>query len=436
MKSCLRRFILLVSTLVISLPTSALAVNWLMLQGTEPAKAPPVRLYGNVVADYMWTDDTPIPTGPWKGQKLSKNQIGPRLTSHSQFTLRKIRVGVRGRLPDPRFNYRVTLLAGDNMVTRLNRDNRVRLIDTSFTMSIIPHARLRLGLFKYPGAEEGLQFDPGPYINRSNVTSQLLQERFFDSDGENDQDANIPKIGSSFRDIGAMLFDSFRTSRWEHTYAIMVGNGRGPSLDSGSPGPELYLYWSSEYVFSGKGGKQEGVKLFAWLQDGKRTIKTGTAQSEQDFDRTRFGGGAAYLRGNIRATAELVKADGMIYNGVDKGAVPGSLSNNSSVISSYNLLPDEEAFGWYAELGYQVLPAWWLDVRYDRLDRGTKISSNERRFTTLTLGTHYYFTPDLRLMFNYEIRDNEAPNLDDNDPPNLIFDAHDNRFSAQLLWKF
>lgn len=123
----------------------------------------------------------------------------------------------------------------------------------------------------------------------------------------------------------------------------------------------------------------------------------------------------------------------MIYNSVDKGAVPGSLSNNSSEISSYNLLPDEDAFGWYAELGYQVLPAWWLDVRYDRLDRGTKISSNERRFTILTLGTHYYFTPDLRLMFNYEIRDNEAPNLDDNDPPNLIFDAHDNRFSAQLL---
>jgi hypothetical protein len=435
MKSGLRHLCLLLAVLLFSLPTSAMAVNWLRLQGTEPAKSPPIRLYGNVVADYMRTSDTHLPAGPWKGQKAAANQIGPRLTSHSQFTLRKVRIGARGALPDPRFNYRITFLLGDNAVTHLDSGNRVRFVDTSLTINVIPHARLRLGVFKYPGAEEGLQFDPGPYINHSNASTQLLRERFFDSDGANPLDPNIPRLSSTYRDIGVMLFDFFRIARWEHTYAVMVGNGRGLSLDNGSPGAELYLYWSSEYVFSGKGMQQEGLKLFAWLQNGKRTIKTGAAQTELDFDRTRFGSGVAYQRGNIRATVELVKAEGIIYNGVDSGAVPGALSKTGAV-SSYNLLPEEDAFGWYTELGYQVLPDWWLDVRYDRLDRGTKISSNERRFTTFTLGTHYYFNPQTRLVLDFEIRDNKAPNLADTAPPNLILGSYDNRLSLQLLWKF
>lgn len=428
---------LLVTLFAFSLPAPAQAVNWLLLQGTEPDKAPLVRLYGNVTADYQYTDDTQVPVGPWLGQKAVYNQIGPRLTSSSQLTLHKIRIGARGALPDPRFNYQVMALAGDNDVTRIDSGDRVRLLDTSLTMNIIPHARLRLGMFKYPGAEEGLQFNaPGPYINLSNMGSQLLQERFYDNDGGNTQDANIPGASSTFRDMGGMLFDSFRTEAWEHTYAAMLGNGRGISTGGGSPNQDLYLYWSSEYVFSGKGMQQEGVKFFAWLQDGERTLKAGAQQTEQDFDRTLVGGGAAYRQGNFRATVELVKAEGMIPNSTDSGGIPGALNNAGNQVSSYNLLPAEDAFGWYVDLGYQVLPDWWLDVRYDRLDRGTEISSNERRFTTLTLGTHYYFTPNTRLMCNYEIRENEAPFLADNASQNILLDSYDNRVSVQLFWMF
>lgn len=428
---------LLVAIFAFSLPAPAQAVNWLMLQGTEPEKAPPIRIYGNVTADYQYTDDTHVPVGPWLNQKAVYNQIGPRLASSSQLTLRKIRVGARGALPDPRFNYQVMALAGDNDVTRLDSGDRVRLLDTSLTMNVIPHARLRLGMFKYPGAEEGLQFNaPGPYINLSNMGSQLLQERFYDNDGANPLDANIPGASNTFRDMGGMLFDSFRTKAWEHTYAAMLGNGRGISTGGGSPNQDIYLYWSSEYVFSGKGMQQEGLKLFAWLQDGERTIKAGALQREQDFNRSLFGTGAAYRQGNLRATVELVKAEGMIPNSTDSGGIPGNLNNAGNQVSSYNLLPEEDAFGWYIDLGYQVLPEWWLDVRYDRLDRGTEISSNERRFTTLTLGTHYNVTPSTRLMCNYEIRKNEAPYLADNAAPNLLLDGYDDRVSVQLFWMF
>lgn len=428
---------LLVAVFSFSLPAPARAVNWLMLQGTEPDNAPLVRVYGNVTADYQYTDDTHVPTGPWLDQKAVYNQIGPRLASSSQLTLRKIRVGTRGALPDPRFNYQVMALAGDNDVTRLDSGDRVRLLDTSLTMNVIPHARLRLGMFKYPGAEEGLQFNaPGPYVNLSNMGSQLLHEHFYDNDGSNPLDANIPGTCNTFRDMGAMLFDSFRTDAWEHTYAAMLGNGRGISTGGGSPNQDLYLYWSSEYVFSGKGMQQEGLKLFVWRQDGERTIKAGALQTEQDFNRSLFGGGGAYRQGNLRATVELVKAEGMIPNSTDSGGIPGALDNAGTQISSYNLLPEEDAFGWYIDLGYQVLPDWWLDVRYDRLDRGTEISSNERRFTTLTLGTHYYFNPNTRLMCNYEIRKNEAPYLADNASPNILLDSYDDRVSVQLFWMF
>ncbi|MGV1100550.1 porin [Thiovibrio sp. JS02] len=427
---------LLVCLCALSLPAQARAANWLMQQGTEPDKAPAVRLYGNVTADYQYTEDSHLSVGPWTGQKAVFNQIGPRQASASQLTLRKIRFGARGVTPDPRFNYLIMAMAGDNDVTRLDEGDRVRLLDTSLTMNVIPHARLRLGMFKYPGAEEGLQFNaPGSYVNLSNMSAQLLQERFHDNDGANPQDPNIPGACSTFRDMGAMLFDSFRTATWEHTYAAMVGNGRGVSTGGGSPGEDLYLYWSSEYVFAGKGMKQEGLKLFAWLQDGERTIKAGALQTRQDFERNRFGGGAAYRQGNFRATVELSKAEGMIPNSVDSGGIPGSLGDNGT-ISSYNLLPEEDALGWYLDLGYQVLPGWWLDVRYDRLDRGTEISANERRFTTLTLGSHYYFTPNTRLMLNYEIRDNEAPNLADSAAQNNVLDTYDDRVSAQLFWMF
>lgn len=433
----IRRASLLLAIFAGLLPAPAQAVNWLMLHGTEAEKAPLIRPFGNVILDYQHTDDTRIPAGPWLNQKAVYNQIGPRLESSSQLTLRKIQLGARGALPDPRFNYQVQALAGDNDVTGIDSGNRVRLLDVSLTVSVIPHARLRVGMFKYPGAEESLQSNVlGSYINLSNMGNQLLQERFYDNDGSNPHNSNIPGAGSTFRDIGVMLFDTFRSDSWEHSYAIMVGNGRGISTGSGSPGQDLYLYWSSEYVFSGKGVKQEGIKLFTWLQDGERTLKTGVLQTEQSFERTLVGGGATYRQGDIRATGEVVKAKGMIPNSTDSGGVPGALNNAGTQVSSYNLLPEEEAIGWYIDLGYQVLPAWWLDARYDRLDRGTKINSNERRFTTLTLGTHYFFTPNTRAMINYEIRKNKATHLAEDTPQNLLLHSYDNRLSMQLFWMF
>ncbi len=423
---------------VLMMGSKSYGANWIMLQSTELPMAPKAKLYGSLVADYQYTDNTRLPVGPWAGQKAVFNQIGPRLASSSQFTLRKIKLGVRGGLADQKLNYRFMALAGDNSVTRLDQSDRVRVLDGSLTYNGIPHARLRFGMFKYPGAEEGIQFNaPGNFINYSNMTNQLLLERFFDNDGSNPNGSNLPGVSSTFRDMGIMVFDSFQQNKWQHTYAAMLGNGNGISTNGDSQGIETYLYWSSEYVFAGKGAKQEGMKFFTWVQDGERTLKSGmNSQVKQDYERRRMGIGVTYLQGKFRVSAEAVKAEGMIPNSVDSGAVAGSLNNAGTAVSSYNLLPDEDAFGWYVACGYRLMERWWADVRYDRLDRGTEVSSNERKFTTWTLGTSYHFTPKLRLLINYEIRDNEAPHLPASAGPNQILDSYDDRFGVQLFCFF
>lgn len=429
---------LFIVTFVLLMSSKSYGTNWIMLQSTEPSMAPKAKLFGSLIADYQYTNDTRLPVGPWVKQKAVFNQIGPRLASSSQLTLRKIKLGVRGALPNQQLNYRLMAMAGDNSVTRLDQGDRVRILDGSVTYNAIPHARLRLGMFKYPGAEEGIQFNaPGNFINYSTMTNQLLLERFFDNDGSNPYDSNLPGVPNTFRDIGLMAFDSFRQNMWEHTYAAMLGNGNGISTSGDSHGIETYLYWSSEYVLGGKGAKQEGIKIFTWLQNGERTLKSGlNSQFDDHYDRRRMGLGITYQQGKFRVSTEAVKAAGMIPNSVDSGGVPGRLNNAGTAVSSYNLLPDENAFGWYVVCGYRLMERWWADVRYDRLDRGTDISSNERKFTTWTLGTSYHFTPKVRLLINYEIRDNEAPNLPDNAGSNQILDSYDDRFGVQLFYFF
>ena len=55
---------------------------------------------------------------------------------------------------------------------------------------------------------------------------------------------------------------------------------------------------------------------------------------------------------------DWVKAEGMIFDGADGGAVPGTISNNGKLVASYNVLPDNEADGWYVDGGYTLFKDW------------------------------------------------------------------------------
>ena len=200
---------------------TAHAANWLELQGTEPAGSTDrFKLWGFIQPQYSYTGDEKLKAGPWAGQKAVFNQIGPDLDSDSSFQIRRARIGARGtNFPlDGKTNYFLLLEAGNNGITKYGNGS-VALTDASVTFNQIPYARVRVGQFKYPGAEEGLQaihvFD---YIEFTNVTNNLLLERFFDGDGSNTQDSNSPNgsVGA-FRDIGVQVFDWFNTGSWQHT---------------------------------------------------------------------------------------------------------------------------------------------------------------------------------------------------------------------------
>lgn len=434
-----------VGAMVAAVP--AMGANWLMLQGAEPAaSAERARIWGFIQPEYQKTGGGELDAGPFRGRDAVFNQIGPDLDSDSQFNIRRARIGVRGTgFPlDSNVNYFFLLEAGNNGITR-NGNGSVKVTDASITLSHIPHARVRIGQFKYPGAEEGLQaihvFD---YINFTNVTNQLLLERFFDEDGSRPGFKNSPNgsVGA-FRDVGVQVFDTFKLSQipeWEHSYALMYGNGNGIARGDNNNDKDWYAYWSSEWVFGGKGPRREGWKTFAWYHDGERTLKTdwdGASLDKDDFDRERWGVGTTFRKTKYRLAAEYVEADGMIFNGSDGGAVPGAIATAGpgagTAVASWNIEENGEADGWYVHLGYAPHPKWELDLRYDYLDRMSDDDNLEREFETWTLGVQYFFNKKTRMLVNYEFRDAEAPHNDNADD---VVDAIDNRASVQFLAVF
>ena len=427
---------------LISCASTVQAANWLMLQGTEKDGASKrAHVWGFVQPEYQTTDGTKLKAGPWSGQDAIFNQIGPDLNGDTQFNIRRARLGVRGTgFPlDSKVNYFLLAEFGNNGITRAGgQKGAAKLTDASITLNHIPGARIRVGQFKTPGAEEGLQaihvFD---YVNFTNVTNGLLLERHFDGDGSDTQSGNGPNgsVGA-FRDIGIQLFETFKVGDWEHSYAIMFGNGSGIDRGNTNDSNDTHLYLSTEWVFGGKGGRRQGWKMFIWNQDGERTLTKADANGEGTYDRTRSGLGTTFRKGKIRAAFEYITADGMIFNGTDGGALPGARNNADTATASFNMETKGEADGWYAHFGYAVLPKLELDIRYDIYNRMTDVSAKERQFDTTTLGAQYFFNKKTRATLNYEIREGEAPNAAASAGPNQILSGIDDRLSVQLITIF
>ena len=396
-----RKLTLMIATLAGCLITqSAYSANWLMLQGTEAHKqgqTPRAHIWGFIQAQYQYDNSNANAAGGYIPPKL----IGPNLDDQSQFNVNRARIGVRGTgFPlDSKVNYFILTEFGNNGITY--GDDGKHLTDASITLNHIPGARIRMGQFKYPGAEEGLQaihvFD---YINFTSVTNQLLLERFPSATDTNQAPTPTPNADmnqyslsvGAFRDVGIQVFDTFKASNWEHSYALMVGNGNGLNRGDNDDNKDLYVYWSSEMVFGGKGGRREGWKLFAWYQDGKRTDAFDPTREQ---DRTRAGLGTKYLKKPFRVTAEYMDGEGMIFQGQHR---PAHIFNN------------EEANGGYIEGGWYIGNSnFEIDLRYDTYTRGenhpTSAANDESTADTVTLGGQYHFNKKTRVNLEYASRD-------------------------------
>ncbi len=426
------------------------AANWLMLQGTEPnSAAERAKVWGFIQVQYQKDYSDANSAGGYIPPKL----IGPNLTSQSQFNVNRARIGVRGTgFPlDSSVNYFLLTEFGNNGITAADGGSAM-INDASITINKIPGARVRVGLFKYPGAEEGLQaihvFD---YINFTTVSNQLLLERFPNTSyTPNNPPATLPGDGTlngfekpvgAFRDVGAQLFDSFKAGGWEHTYALMLGNGNGLNFGDNDDNKDRYLYWSSELPFGGNGPRAEGLKLFAWSQDGKRQLDNtdDATYNPEEFARKRRGVGMKYMKKPFRVTAEYMRGEGMIFLGPDKP----TFDINQAVSAGNG--EEGEANGYYLDLGFYIPNSkWQLDLRYDvynRLTDDTDLPNGRdflMEFITTTLGVNYHFNKKSRLTLNYEIHKAEAPDWNgvNGNNPNGNLDGIGNRVAAQITHIF
>ncbi len=417
--------------------SNAYATNWLMLQGTEkPNQAPAAKLWGFAQIDYQQTADTKLKAGPWKDQKAAFNQMAPQLDTASGFNVRRARIALRGNnFPlDSKINYFLMMEMGNNGITTGGSASQGQLTDASVTFNHLPGARVRIGLFKTPGSEESFKGIPVfNYINFTSGTDRLLIERFFDnSTGDTERSASV----GAARDTGIEVFNAFRQGEWEHSYAIMYGNGNGLALTDNDDNKDLYLYASTEKIFGdSKGPRRHGMKFYGWMQDGKRTINIAGVSTEKD--RKRAGVGMTYFDGKIRMSAEYFTADGMIYGGTSGAAIPGASQNaDPTKVSTFSVQTDEKAVAYQLDLGYRIKPDLELNLRYDALDSGLEEDANYREFRTTTLGAQYFFNKKTSARVNYEMRSIDASKLPNASPVHDILDSLDNRVSAQITMVF
>ncbi len=420
-----------------ALAAPAHAANWLMLQGTENPKAPAYKLWGFIQPS--WTQNygdamqglVNPPNGANSannGKYVANNLVAPELEKRSQMHLRRARAGVRGRITDD-INYFFLAEFANNNITFDPFGDRARVVgltDVSVTFNQIKGARVRAGLFKNPGSEELLQaihtFD---YIDFTDFTARDNLERFATGGVE---PAGSPKAGpaangnlgtpttvaygfSAGRDWGLQVFDSFKRSKWDLSYAVKLGRGEGIASNDHNFNPEWYFYGSAEYALpGGKGPMKNGVKLYAWHQQGKREFRTDPTATE--YQRIRQGIGFKAL-GNLfgsaykhRISGEFMLANGMVFVAPAGNVKGGRLQ--------YAADKGNKARGWYLDYGLYLNPKWELDIRYDRNDLLYETSAkvnpgSERKIEGTTLGASYHFNPKTRLTVNYTFRQAEAP---------------------------
>ena len=387
------------------------AANWLMLQGTErPGAAGRAKVWGFVQAQYQSDSSDPF-VHPGTGEDLwvPPKLIGPNLESQAQFNVNRARLGVRGiGMPlDSSVNYFLLAEFGHNGIT--GNDNDAAVSDASITVNT-DVTRIRMGLFKTPGPEEALQaihvFD---YINFTSVSNQLMLERF-QSAGDNNPSAPYPvelELGTAgginnfeapvgaFRDTGIQFFDSFKSGKWDTSYAIMIGNGNGLNFGDNDDNKDVYTYVSSELSFGGKGPRAQGLKFFAWNQSGTRTNPLDTTQEQ---DRKRSGVGVKYLKKPFRATFEYMSGEGMIFMGQHR---PRHIFN------------DHEASGYYADFGYYIPNSKWeIDLRVDSYTREENhpgsAQDDESTFDTTTIAAQYHINKKTRVTIEHSNRTFES----------------------------
>lgn len=465
---------------------SAVAVNWLMLQGTEHPLAPEHRFWGFIQPAYSYDTsnelsgltDSPGPPdfSPNNGERLALTSVAPWFNDDKKLHVRRAKFGVRGIFTGvlrnrftSKMNYFTLFEVAPNLMTYDPFGERVRAIaldHLSITFNHIPGARIRTGLFKTPGPEETLQgVHTLDYIEFTDFTAREVLERFVTGATKPAGSPTSPELGTpvdtayginAARDWGIQVFDSFKNNQWDLSYAVMLGRGEAiQEKNTTNDNRELYLYSSAEYDLpGGRGPGKNGLKFYGWYQNGKREFSTDPDKNE--YDRKRYGFGSKLLgrfftsKYKYRLGVELMFADGMIFIAPAGGVANGNVNNGNLQIATES---GNRSRGATLDLGFYPNNKWQFDLRFHQHDLLYQTSEsinpgNERVLTDTTLGLNYHFSRKIRLTLNYVFRNVKAPtayasttgfppsNVSDGLTSNVntIVNTVDDRVLLQLTW--
>lgn len=448
--------------------SSVNAANWLALQGYQPSFVAPKgvkvpyrskkpKVWGFVQANFRKDFGTVSDVNPGSGVSDGKirtpfSLLNPDLKGQEGFNVFRARIALRGMADnDNLVNYFVMTDFANNGINNLagNRTVATYFSDASVTLKHIPGAKLRVGMFKTPGTEEGLAaVFVAPYIDFTQMTfQQHLERRITNVGGElpgnasggaqTDHYQGAPSEPiAAFRDVGAQVFDTLPIAdTWDVSYAYMYGNGSGISFNSGNANATHYGYLALEKTFNskGRGYYTNALKFFVWGQTGNRQLisTVGGVATEINNERNRYGLGFSYHKSGLRVEAEYTIAEGMIYTGAKD-------TNGDPLVEDWEFQfavgKENKADGGYLNLQYElVAKKFEIFGRYDYLNRLTNDAKARRDFQTLTLGASYRFRGPTRIDFNYLIREAKAP---DNVNAQKVLDNMGNRLGIQVTAAF
>ncbi|GIT99187.1 OprO/OprP family phosphate-selective porin [Sulfurovum sp. TSL1] len=436
------------------------AANWLMLQGTQPDMVAPKgvkvpyrskvpKVWGFIQANYK-KDFGDVFIAPDGKNKTPFSYLNPNLEDQEGFSIFRARLAVRGMADSENLvNYFFMTEFGNSAVNNLaGHDVATYFTDASITLKHIPGAKVRMGMFKTPGSEEGLRaVFVSPYIEFTTMTNHHLLERQISDVGSAQTGAaaggastthytstSIDKPIAAFRDKGVQIFDTFKfQDDWSLSYAYMYGSGTGISHSSSNDQATNYGYLALEQEFGkGKGFYTEAMKFYVWGQNGKRTLYS-AADGEMEFDRKRYGVGMTYYRNGLRFEAEYMKAKGMIFTGAKEVDVDPNPATEDWQFQ-FAVGNENEADGGYVNLQYEIIPnKFEVFGRYDYCDRLTHDIKGERNFKTTTLGASYRYRGPTRIDLNYIMKDAEAPG---NPNAQKVLDNMGDRIAVQITAAF
>ncbi len=438
---------LVVFALLGALSQASLATNWLEVENNEQPGAKAAHFWGFIQPRYTHNSGGPVEglAAPkpamtsYNGHLPLSNLVGPDFTHQNYAQVARARPGVRGIVPgtDDKVNYYVLTEFGENGLTEWKEaptSYRYHPVLTDATATYNTSAmRFRLGLGRLPLGEEAMQGEVGSaYADLTTVSDQLLNERFmapyFSGRPE------VPMLGvpmtqmtvtgqpgglacakpnqcmgalvsgpfGAFRDIGLEMYDWIDRGQWEYSYALMLSDGNGIELrDNGNH--DISGRIAAAYNFGGHGVNRQDVSFYVWNQTGKRHYL------QNDYTRIRRGAGARYNNNGLRFGGEFIQARGMIYY----AAVPPFYDAGGTAyepVDEMALASSNEARGYYLDTGWRFRPKWEADLRYDRLDKLPNSPYDERMARTWTLGMQYFYSADVRIMLNYEMRKQWVPN--------------------------